>query len=415
MLRLLPKTIITLFLSLYLFIFISVPHVSAQACEDRQCTSTNQDQNKQCIQEKIACLETILKDEQSKKATFTSAISVLNGEISIQQLQIQQTLTEINQLETQITDLSNRIEGLNVSLDRLTTIMMERVRNQYKKGKISPFAMMADATSFNDLVSQHKYVSAASKQTVDAMQRAENQKQVYDEQKNLKEVKQKEVEAKRLQLQGQQNDLNSKKAEQQKLLSETQGNEKKFQQIIAQAQKELSQIQNAASTVIRVGNEVQVRRGEVIGTMGSSGNSTGAHLHFSAYRYSFEQFANTGSWGWYYSNHLDPLTKLKPKDILWATGCGNDPNGTQNSGSGDWEWPMSTIRVTQNYGSNTCYNYMYGGRAHPALDLVGSGDISVKAVADGDAYFCRNCLGDGANGVFIFHDDNYMTVYWHLR
>jgi murein DD-endopeptidase MepM/ murein hydrolase activator NlpD len=78
-------------------------------------------------------------------------------------------------------------------------------------------------------------------------------------------------------------------------------------------------------------------------------------------------------------------------------------------------WPMSSIKVTQNFGSNTCYNYMYGGKAHPALDLVGVGDLSVRAVADGQGYFCRNCLGDGGNGVFIFHSDGYMTLYWHLK
>ena len=76
---------------------------------------------------------------------------------------------------------------------------------------------------------------------------------------------------------------------------------------------------------------------------------------------------------------------------------------------------MSDVRMTQNYGSNTCYNFMYGGRPHPALDMVGMGDISVKAVADGEAYFCRNCLKDGGNGVFIFHDGGYMTLYWHLK
>ncbi len=102
--------------------------------------------------------------------------------------------------------------------------------------------------------------------------------------------------------------------------------------------------------------------------------------------------------------------------MYWGTGCYRDPGGSTKSGNGDdWEWPMSSPRITQNYGSNTCYNWMYGGRVHPALDLVGSGDISVRAVDDGEAFFCRNCLGDGGNGVFIFHSNDMMTVYWHLR
>ena len=76
---------------------------------------------------------------------------------------------------------------------------------------------------------------------------------------------------------------------------------------------------------------------------------------------------------------------------------------------------MNDVRITQGYGSNTCYNWMYGNKPHPAIDIVGMGSKSVMSVADGEAYFCRNCLGDGGNGVFVFHDDNYMTLYWHLK
>lgn len=239
MLRLLKYTF-SLFVIPFFVLFIQVDTTYAQACEDRQCNSSSDEDNKRCIQDKIVCLEGRLKEEQGKKANFTSAITVLNGQISIQQLQIQQTLNEINQLETQITDLSNRIEGLDVSLDRLTAIMMERVRSQYKKSKISPISVIADSSSLNEFVSQYKYVSAASQQTVEAMEKAENQKQVYDEQKTLKEDKQKEIEQKRAQLQGQQNELTAKKAEQQRFLNETQGNEKRFQELIEAANRELS-------------------------------------------------------------------------------------------------------------------------------------------------------------------------------
>lgn len=78
---------------------------------------------------------------------------------------------------------------------------------------------------------------------------------------------------------------------------------------------------------------------------------------------------------------------------------------------------MSTnnLKISQGFGQ-TCYskNY-YGGKDHPGFDMYNNGDIVVRAAEEGEAYFCRNCTGDGANGVFIFHPDGKMTLYWHLQ
>ncbi len=399
---------------IYILFELVVKTVYARDCEsDFQCNE-NDESYDICLQNKIDCIENKLGEINAEKTTLNSTISVFNGNINIQELQIRQRETEITKLEKEIGALGDRISGLSISLDRLTTLLVDRIRTQYKQRQSNPLELLLTSNSLSKFINQHRYLSLAGKQTADAMQRAQDQKVLYDEQKDIKTIKQDEIETKRYQLQLEQNNLVAQREAKKNLLDITQNNEKKYQSLLEESRKELAQILSAANTVIKDGNGIAVVQGEVIGTMGNSGFSSGPHLHFGVYRYSADKFSKD-NWDWYYSNYINPLDKLRNQSITWDTGCSNDPSGQQSSGNGGWNWPMSNIRVTQNYGGNTCYNFKYGGKAHPAMDLVGIGDISVKAVADGVAYFCRNCLGDGGNGAFVFHEDNYMTLYWHLK
>lgn len=407
-----------------LTILVASPHLAnpkttlaSDNCSQYQCDSNdlNNSAKISCYENKKACLQNALNQTNQQKVTLTSTISVLNGEINIQQVQINQLQVEISKLEKEIDELSTRISGLNVSLDRLSGMLVNRIKTQYKRSQVSPLTILISSGSINSIMANYHYLTLAGEQTAHAISQAETQRLEYNNQKNLKESKQEEVESKQKELEARKTDLAGKRQEQQFLLNVTKNDETRFQNLLAEAQREIQQIASAASVVIREGNGVKVSQGEVIGTMGNSGFSTGAHLHFSVYRYNQEQFQKTTSWGWYYSNYINPLEKLAPKQVHWATGCSHDPQGSQTSGNGSWEWPMGEIRITQSFGSNTCYNNLYGNKPHPAIDMVGMGSIAVKSVADGEAYFCRNCLKDGGNGVFVFHDDNYMTVYWHLK
>jgi peptidoglycan hydrolase CwlO-like protein len=122
----------TLVLSIIFILLLQTSSIAVRAanCDDIKCNKDNQDENAylSCIGEKRSCLESKINEAQSQKITLTNTISIISGKINLQELKINQTETEIEKLEKQIDELTDRINGLDLSLDRLTGMLVERIR-----------------------------------------------------------------------------------------------------------------------------------------------------------------------------------------------------------------------------------------------------------------------------------------------
>ena len=385
-------------ISIFLAVLLSTSVVSAQSCDEIKCEDEGDQLS--CIKQKKSCWEDKILQTQQSQVTLTNTISILSGQISIQQLQIQQTLAEIVQLEKEIGELSERIFGLNISLDRLSSILVKRVGEQYKRTQIDPIFLLFKGSSLNNFLSEYKYIKLAKKQTLNAMQRAESQRLLYDEQKSLKEEKQTQVETKKIQLVQQQARLQQQRADQQYLLSETKNNESRFQEELAKTLQELQAIQ---SIIAGQGNESEVgeiTQGETIASIiaGPSACSTGTHLHFEVVKD---------------NSHQNPTGYLSQTDIIWS----NQPDDPF-SFSGSWNWPVfDAARITQGYGMSWYARVIraYGGSPHTGIDLVSktNSDSRVRAVKSGTLFRGSVACGKGLlRYVRIKHKEGDINTYY---
>lgn len=227
------------------------------SCEDREIGTEEYNsciqRQKNCWQTEINNLENKIGQKQTEAQTLESAISVINGEVRLQQLQISQTLNEINQLTREIYDLANRIDGLSLSLDKLTDMLIARIQQTYKQQRTTPLIALFTTDSFKNFISQYKYLHQAEIQTASAMEQAENQRLAYDQQKDLKEVKQTALEEKQQELQAQKAALEIKKTDKQRILDETKNDEATYQKLLYEAKKEISSLKSYA--ISQVGSE----------------------------------------------------------------------------------------------------------------------------------------------------------------
>jgi len=316
------------------------------------------------LKEQIAGYETKITELQKQADSLGKEISLMDNQIKITSLKISQTLKQINVLEQEILDLSGKIVRLDGSLNDLSKVLLERVEETYKSKRVNTLALFFSSKNFSDFISRFRYLQAVQLHDRQLLLSMEQTRTNYDEQKQLKEQKQKELEKLQKQLEQQKISLNSQIADRKRLLEETKGKETVYQQLLAQARAELQAI---IGILAGEGNEVKVKdvsEGEKIASVisGASCNSSGTHLHFMIAR------------GNDTKNPFDYLKSGIDYENCSAGSCGS--GGDSFAPAGNWNWPVNPkITLTQGYGYTWAIQHTWVGRIykfHNGIDIKGS-------------------------------------------
>lgn len=352
-------------------------------------------------QKEIEQLAQKITELQQKGKSFADQIKIVDSQIELAVLKINQTTEQIRFLEIQIGELSQKIGILNQSLDETSVIFINHVVATYKAGKISYLDLLFSSLNFTDLLKRISYLRLAQVNDRKILITMEEIRLNYDQQKQEKETKQKQLEVLKNQLAKQRLNLDQQKKDKQLLLKTTLQEQKKYEEMRSKALAELQAIQ---AIIAGRGEEKEVGdigEGEKIATIisGISPCSTGTHLHFEVHDGDSIQ---------------NPASYLKNIGVTWD----NAPDGPF-SFSGSWRWPINEpIRVTQGYGQ-TYYarvlNY-YGGNPHTGIDVVND-DLNIFSVSGGKLYNGSIRCGSGyLRYVRVKHkDSNFSTYYLHVN
>ena len=330
-----------------------------------------------------------------QKRSLQSEIRRFDNLVKATATKIYVTAKEVKSLEEEIETLSQKIGRLDTSLDQVSQVLIERIAETYKKGRIDPLALFFSSKDFDEFISRYKYLKVIQLHDRSLMVQMETVRTNYADQKNLKEKKQAELEAAKKKLESQKIVLAQQRADKERLLEMTQSREQRYQQLLAATRAEIDAIQRIIAGRGKETKVGEVSQGDIIASIisGASACSTGTHLHFEVR----EQ-----------NRVKNPLSFLKNIVI-------NSPYGDSAVATGSWDWPLSEpITLTQTFGSNT--SFIRSGASwyhfHTGIDIV-SPNHAVKAVQGGILYRGAIACGSGTlRYVRVDHKGSDLDSYY---
>lgn len=213
----------------------SISAVSEDECRKKQEEDVNAG---------VACWENLLAEVGQRKTTLKSEIAKFDTRIALTSAQVVQTGRQIKELGEEIVNLGGKISLLDQTLDEISEILIRRIAETYKKGQVDPLSLLFSSKGFSQFVTRYRYLRVIQLHDRKLLVQMETTRTNYDERRQLKEEKQEQEEALKKRLEGQQVLLNQQKGERESFLEVTKNNEKKYQQLLAEAKAQLQKFRS---------------------------------------------------------------------------------------------------------------------------------------------------------------------------
>lgn len=276
----------------------------------------------------------LLQDKQGERVTLERDMAILDEKIKKQQLEIRQRTLALEKLQDEIFDKEVTIIELSEKLDREKESLAELIRRTAEIDDLSLVEVVLSGKSFSEFFEEFDDFEAVKIALQDSFEELETLRNSNAEVKSsLENQHASESELKTLQ------ELQKKKIEEQerekaRILNATKGEERQYQELIAQKQRDAAQIRNElfelrGSSAINLGQAIE------FANFASAKTGVRAALILGVLKQETRlgEFLGNGSW----QSDMHPTRDRPLFEVITKT-LGMDPNRMPVSAKPGYGW-----------------------------------------------------------------------------
>lgn len=240
--------------------------------------------NANTYQQQIDALNAQNNQKKSQQGVLSLEAGSLSQAIEVLEHEIAQKQAAINTYKAEVERLQAEIKKAEIELAKQKRILGETIKTMYLEGDISTLEMLATSKDLSDYFDKEQYRESVRSKVKNSVDKITQLKLDMNTNKEKTEKLIAEQEVLKSDLLAQNNEKNRLLSlnvnEQNKLDGEIRANQQRIAKLRAEAEAALARSLSSGS--YKVASIGPVSGGEIIGSVGSTGMSTGAHLHLEA-------------------------------------------------------------------------------------------------------------------------------------
>ncbi len=199
--------------------------------------------------------EDLVKQAQSKAASLSNQLTILNSRISQAEIEIESTENEISKTNLQIQKLTADKAALDRKIEDQKNAITHLLRLSYRQNQINTLEILLLNDSLTEFLNQVKYLDNTNQEIARSVKQLKENQELLVKNKESLEERRRELANLKAELISNRNALEYEKQNKTFILEETRENESEYQSLIAQAKKEHQQAQSEIDSL-----EVSVRQ-----------------------------------------------------------------------------------------------------------------------------------------------------------